>query len=111
MDGVTILSTTEPSAVGFLVCLFMTIGCFACFVYSIYDGIVNEMYQLFIVTAVTLVFTVIFAYATYITTTTEYKVTIDETVNYTEFTAMYEVIDQEGAIYTVRLKNEINKED
>ena len=36
------------------------------------------------------------------TKVTEYKVTIDDSVQYVEFTEKYEVIDQEGKIYTVR---------
>ena len=34
----------------------------------------------------------------------EYKVTIDDTVSLTEFTEKYEITDQEGKIYTIRLK-------
>ena len=33
---------------------------------------------------------------------TEYKVTIDDSVSFTEFTEKYEIIDQEGKIYTVK---------
>ena len=33
---------------------------------------------------------------------TQYKVTIDETVSMTEFNEKYEVLEQEGKIYTVR---------
>jgi hypothetical protein len=36
------------------------------------------------------------------TEVTEYKVTIDDSVKYVEFTEKYEVVDQEGEIYTVR---------
>jgi MFS family permease len=36
------------------------------------------------------------------TEVTEYKVTIDDSVKYVEFMEKYEVIDQEGEIYTVR---------
>lgn len=36
------------------------------------------------------------------TEVTEYKVIIDDSVQYVEFTEKYEVIDQEGEIYTVR---------
>lgn len=35
----------------------------------------------------------------------EYKVTIDDTVSMNEFLERYEIIDQEGKIYTVREKN------
>ncbi len=34
----------------------------------------------------------------------KYKVTIDDTVSLTEFTEKYEITDQEGKIYTIRLK-------
>ena len=33
---------------------------------------------------------------------TQYKVTISDEVNFNEFTEQYEIIDQEGKIYTVR---------
>ena len=33
---------------------------------------------------------------------TEYKVTIDKSVSYVEFVEQYEVISQEGSIYTIR---------
>ena len=36
---------------------------------------------------------------------TEYKVTIDESTSMTEFYEKYEVIDQEGLIFTVREKH------
>lgn len=39
------------------------------------------------------------------TEVTEYKVTIDDSVSYVEFMEKYEVIDQEGEIYTVRERN------
>lgn len=35
----------------------------------------------------------------------EYKVTIDDTVSMTEFMDKYEILDQEGKIYTVRERN------
>lgn len=35
----------------------------------------------------------------------EYKVTIDESVSMTEFMDKYEIIDQEGKIYTVKEKD------
>jgi Na+/proline symporter len=36
---------------------------------------------------------------------TQYKVTIDDSVSLTEFMDKYEIIDQEGKIYTVRERN------
>lgn len=41
---------------------------------------------------------------------TEYKVTIDETVGYLEFTEKYEVLNQDGEIYTIALKEELGEE-
>ena len=37
---------------------------------------------------------------------TQYKVTIDDSVSMTEFNEKYEVIEQEGKIYTVREKHQ-----
>lgn len=34
----------------------------------------------------------------------EYKVTISDNVQFTDFTSKYDVIEQEGKIYTVKLK-------
>ena len=39
---------------------------------------------------------------------TQYKVTIDKTVSMTEFNEKYEVIEQDGKIYTVRERTEPN---
>lgn len=36
----------------------------------------------------------------------EYKVTIDETVSFTEFNEKYEIIEQDGAIYTIKEREE-----
>ena len=40
--------------------------------------------------------------------TDQYKVTVDETVSMTEFMEKYEIIEQEGKIYTVREKKKEN---
>lgn len=40
------------------------------------------------------------------TEVTEYKVIIDDSVKYVEFVEKYEVVDQEGEIYTVRERTE-----
>lgn len=50
-----------------------------------------------------------FAFATRPTTETLYKVTIDQSVSYREFTEYYEVVDIEGEIYTIRNFSEIEK--
>lgn len=51
-------------------------------------------------------FLLLFFLAVDTTEVTEYKVTIDDSVKYVEFTEKYEVIDQEGEIYTVREKTD-----
>lgn len=40
---------------------------------------------------------------------TQYKVTISDEVNFNEFVEKYEVIEQDGKIYTVREKETINE--
>ena len=41
---------------------------------------------------------------------TEYKVTVDETVNMNEFFEKYELVDQEGKIYIVKDEVPLNEE-
>lgn len=53
-----------------------------------------------------LMFLYLFAFAVNTTEETHYKVTIDETVNFVEFNEKYEIIDQEGEIYTIRERTE-----
>lgn len=36
----------------------------------------------------------------------EYQITIDDSVSFNEFMNKYEIIDKQGKIYTVRLKEE-----
>lgn len=43
-------------------------------------------------------------------TETRYKIIIDDDVSYREFTNMYEVLDVEGEIYTVRLRGKLVEE-
>lgn len=40
---------------------------------------------------------------------TEYKVIIEDGVEFNEFLAHYEILDQEGEIYTVKEKGDINE--
>ena len=40
---------------------------------------------------------------------TQYKVTISDEVSMNEFLEIYEIIDQEGKIYTVRERNEVSE--
>jgi hypothetical protein len=47
-------------------------------------------------------FAILAIFAVDTTEVTEYKVTIDDSVKYVEFTEKYEVVDQEGEIYTIR---------
>ena len=42
------------------------------------------------------------AWNDYMTIYTDYVVTIDESVNFIEFSERYEIISQDGALYTVR---------
>ena len=51
-------------------------------------------------------FIILALFAVDTTEVTEYKVTIDDSVSYVEFMEKYEVIDQEGEIYTVRERTE-----
>jgi hypothetical protein len=106
MEGVTILSTgTAILGISWLAAILLSLFMFA-IIYIINpcedDGIgwrigcaIFASILSFIVLAVSSVDT---------TEVTEYKVTIDDSVSYIEFTEKYEVINQEGEIYTVREK-------
>ena len=41
---------------------------------------------------------------------TQYKVTISDEVSMNDFLELYEIVDQEGKIYTVRERNDLRKE-
>jgi hypothetical protein len=103
MEGVTILSTgTAMLGIGWGAAIILALIVFA--IDYVFDPLDEEFgwrigFASF-VSIVTFIILAIFCVDT--TEVTEYKVTIDDSVKYVEFTEKYEVVDQEGEIYTVR---------
>ena len=116
MQGVEILTSAQVATefafnwpIFWVTFGIMCIGCLIIgFRYSLID---YDWYLLFIASFFGLVaggiIGVLFATMCEIPTTheTQYKVTISEEVSMTEFYEYYEVIDQDGKIFTVREKN------
>lgn len=107
MSGVTILATsTVLLGIPWYIILIIGIGFWliSTFILSIVleDVVYNEWKIIVGTTIGTLVFCLFLAFASGETKEqTQYKVILDDTVNYKEFTEKYEVIDQEGQIYTI----------
>ena len=115
MSGVEILAFEEVACaweswnwpsfwIGIAIALVVGLiaGCvFACQEESIVAGIVMFV-PMFIVVGLIIGVTAAKTQVDPIEYETQYKVTIDETVSMTEFNEKYEVLEQEGKIYTVR---------
>ena len=112
MDGITVLSQSE------------TIGYIAWFIYAIIGfcifgwrllTIKKDNYHTVgtIIITVVVMFVAIFSCAEgiYSMSTKEYtyKVTISDEVNFVEFNNKYEIIDQDGFIYTIKEKESNNE--
>lgn len=75
-----------------------------------YNGFFDDVLILIIIiftlfgTAIGVLFSVSCEYETDTIDYIEYKVTIDDSVSMTEFMDKYEILDQEGKIYTIREK-------
>jgi purine-cytosine permease-like protein len=104
MDGVTILAENAIYELS-KIQLMIIVGLFALgIVCMIIGGIHSDSALLCIIVSMIMIFAAII-YAIVMEPKTfveyEYKVTVDETVRFNEFQEQYEVIDQEGQIYTV----------
>lgn len=112
MEGITVLNSypNELTALGIYLYVAILVG-FLLSVFVLYCGI-KDKYKyspgivvgvLFIVT-----FLVLFGVTTHKCFIKEpdtyYQVTLDEDVPYLEFTERYEIIEQEGKIYTIKEK-------
>ena len=111
MEGITILSTaTVTLGISWGAAILIAIGAFA-FIYFIFclttvDELIEYLYAAIVAVFVTAIGLIPVWASIDTTEVTEYKVTIDDSVKYVEFTEKYEVIDQEGEIYTVREKTD-----
>jgi hypothetical protein len=103
MEGVTILSTgVAMLGIGWGTAIILALIVFA--IMYVFDPLDNEFNLRigFAICMSILTFTILALFCVDTTEVKEYKVTIDDSVKYVEFTEKYEVVDQEGEIYTVR---------
>ena len=116
LDGVTLLHTFEQTTGGWLVVLTW-IGFILLALVTVYAWIVtaNRRTRLHLIVSliVTLLCLLCLVGTMNVETKTEtlYKVTVDSTVSYREFTYYYEVLDVEGEIYTIREIPEIENNE
>ncbi len=112
MDGVTILTTNvyrELNGAGFSYIMFMFGVLYGLVLYLSYmfvaKGSLTEkitgVFGCLIVSGV-LVYGVRSLYADYQTIHTDYLVTVNDTVSINEFVTHYEILKQEGTLFTVR---------
>ncbi len=111
MNGVEILASSEIVAevvfnwFAFTI-VFVIITIIAAFVaYAIDDSIDEKITTFFIIAILLGGFLGLVAGVSFVTPTkyeTHYKVTIDDSVSMNEFLDKYEILDQEGKIYTVK---------
>lgn len=106
MDGVTILNTVEKggfSVWGLIVFVLCAVGTFLLLYLSISlsaegDDTAHLVFMLMVLCGIV---TTLAGCALWGPTYNEYKVIVDESVSFEEFTDKYEVVGQEGEIYTV----------
>ena len=106
MDGVTILNTVEKggfSVWGLIVFVLCVVGTFLLLYLFIrsaaeYDDTASLIFTLMMLCGIC---TTVVGCALWGPTYKEYKVIVDESVSFEEFTDKYEVVGQEGEIYTV----------
>lgn len=106
MDGVTILNTVEKggfSIWGLIAFVLLVVGTFLLLYLFIrsaaeYDDTASLVFTMMILCGIV---TTLVGCALWGPTYREYKVIVDESVSFEEFTNKYEVVGQEGEIYTV----------
>lgn len=104
MNGITILNTTLVTVMDTGWITFLVFG-IPLFIIGAFMWILDECNRMtgFIMTMIGIVFIGIFGLGYFIYPEHDtYQVIIDETVKFSEFTAQYEILDQEGLIYTVK---------
>ena len=111
MEGITLLNTYTENNLAF--CLFFGILGLVCSGICIWllvqaiiektEGTIVAFIILVLITASIVIFS--FYKGLSDPTSTYYQVTIDDSVSYSEFTEKYEVIKQEGKIFTIEEKD------
>lgn len=108
MNGVTELSSeTIYNTILPEWCIGVGLGCGFIFVMLMIVSIVNERGIGVILSIIAIIASIVVAGMGDVTNTNsvhhiEYKVTIDDSVSMNEFLDKYEILDQEGKIYTVK---------
>lgn len=116
MDGITILDTGEyivKYASGFDILFFMSLSIVIIFIVTlIYFCFLGSGEDFFPIAIFFIILGIYFSFKTWQCggekiTIPEYKVTIDSSITYKDFTNKYKVIEQEGQIYTIIDKEEL----
>lgn len=110
INGITVLHQYEvggPSLVGQIIVSIMIIALLGITLWNVIckmrhkDTFMDKKHIIYaIITAATMFIAMLWT-NTWVPHT-EYKVTIDDSVSYVEFTESYKVVSQEGSIYTIR---------
>lgn len=107
MEGVTILSTATVTlgisgGAAILIALGVSVLTFVLISILMVTEPIEFLYAAIVAILITAGGLIPLWFSIGLTEVTEYKVIIDDSVKYNEFIEKYEVIDQEGDIYTVR---------
>ncbi len=113
MEGVTVLhefTVGGPSVAGFILAGILAICAFSAAVWGLYNRLrhSNKAWHwkhIIACLVITLMSLGLIAWGTTLEAETRYKVILDESVPYVAFTEQYEVVGQEGEIYTIRDRN------
>lgn len=109
--GVEILNSTEIIGVNnkteSVICLlFLFIG-ICIFIYGLYNLFYKSKLKYSVYTIIGIIFICLLGmFLCKSTGKYEYQITIDDSVSFNEFMNKYEIIDKQGKIYTVRLREE-----
>lgn len=116
MDGITVLSQNEIMRTPTQFWVIAIVGIISCIISVIVMIISNEksITNIFFISSIVciIVFTISTLCGVFIKNGTgkyTYKVTISDEVNFVEFNNKYEIIDQDGLIYTIKEKENNNE--
>lgn len=115
IDGVTVLSEEiyrmSPPVI---VLAFFFVICALGWVFviiALYEGFIPDLISGFALTLAMLFATIAFFYlASSPSEQVAYKVVVDDSTSFKEFTARYEIIEQDGEVYTIIDKTENDEE-
>ena len=109
MEGITILSaTTTTLGITWGLAIVLALIVFAIFL--LFDPLDEKEFSVWRIGCAIMVaifsFSILALFCVDTTEVAQYKVLIDETVSFVEFNEKFEVVDQEGEIYTIRERTE-----